>query len=138
MVRQTVGICLILCMVAWLGSLQAQEAGKERVFELRTYVCHEGKLENLHKRFREHTNRLFAKHGITMIGYWTPTDGDAANDTLVYLLAYPSREAATKSWESFKNDPEWKQAYADSHKDGPIVKKVESKFLKSTDYSAIK
>ena len=109
-----------------------------RVFEMRTYTAHPGKLEALHSRFRDHTNRLFVKHGMELVGYWTPTDGERAADTLVYILAYPSREAREKSWEGFRNDPEWQRAFEESHKDGPLVKQVESVFLAPTDYSPIK
>ena len=115
----------------------AQE-GKERVFELRIYTTHPGKLDDLHKRFRDHTNRLFEKHGMQLVGYWTPTDGDEAANTLIYLLAYPSREAREKSWQGFRDDEEWKKVFQESHADGPIVQKVESKFLAPTDYSPIK
>ena len=116
----------------------------ERFFEMRTYIAHVGKLADLHKRFREHTNRLFQKHGMTLVGYWTPvadakgqTTPEAAN-TLVYILAYPSREAREKSWKDFMADPDWQAAYKESHKNGPLVDKVISQFLKPTDYSPIK
>jgi hypothetical protein len=122
------------------GSRSSAEssAKADRVFEMRIYTAHPGKLEALHKRFREHTNFLFVKHGMEPVGYWTPTDGEQAANTLVYILAYPSRESAEKSWKAFRDDPEWKAAYAESHKDGPIVMKVESKFLAPVDYSPIR
>lgn len=110
-------------------------AEDSRCFEMRTYHTHPGKLEALHKRFREHTNKLFEKHGMTLIGYWVPDDRE---NTLVYILAYPSREARDKAWDGFRNDPEWKKAFAESRVDGPIVEKVESVFLEATDYSPIK
>ena len=69
-----------------------------RVFELRTYYCHPGRLEALNKRFREHTNALFVKHGMQLVGYWMPIDKP---DVLVYVLAYPSREAAVKAWAAY-------------------------------------
>jgi len=116
--------------------LKKEESG--RVFELRIYTTHPGKLNDLHKRFRDHTNRLFVKHGMSLIAYYTPTDGDEAKNTLVYLLAYPNRAARDKAWDAFKNDPEWKKAFKESRADGPIVKKVENKFLKPTDYSPIR
>ncbi|HUF62931.1 MAG TPA: NIPSNAP family protein [Verrucomicrobiales bacterium] len=106
----------------------------QRCFELRTYYTHPGKLEDLHKRFREHTNALFVKHGMTLVGYWTPDDKP---EVLIYLLAYPSREAREKAWKGFMEDPVWKKAYEESHKDGPIVMKVESEFLQATDYSPL-
>src|SRR4051812_15647882 len=116
----------------------AEEKGKERVFELRTYTAAEGKLDALNARFRDHTNKLFVKHGMELIGYWTPTDGEKSKNTLVYILAYPSREARDASWKAFSADPEWKAAREASEKDGKIVAKTESVFLKPTDYSPMK
>ena len=116
----------------------AADEKKERVFELRTYTAAEGKLDALHARFRDHTNKLFTKHGMEMIGYWTPTDGEKAKNTLVYMLAFPSREAADKSWQEFRDDPEWKAAAAESEKNGKLVTKVERVFMKPTDYSPMK
>lgn len=106
-----------------------------RVFEMRTYICHEDKLEDLHARFRNNTNRLFVKHGMQLVGYWVPQE---KKDTLVYILAYPSREAREKSWEAFKIDPEWKKIFAESRRDGPIVMKVINQVMDPTDYSLIK
>lgn len=113
-------------------------AAGERCFEMRTYTAAPGKLEALHARFRDHTNALFAKHGMTMVGYWTPTDGETAKDTLVYILAYPNRAARDASWEAFQKDAEWQKAKAESEVNGPLVVKVVSVFLKPTDYSPLK
>ena len=109
----------------------------DRVYELRTYTTHDGKLDELHMRFRNHTNALFVKHGMTLIGYWTPTAGDEANNTLIYVLAHPSREAAKESWSAFSKDPVWREVYAKSREDGPINAKVESVFMQATDYSPL-
>ena len=109
-----------------------------RFFELRTYHAAEGKLDALHARFRDHTNALFTKHGITMIGYWTPADGDAAKKTLVYILAYPSREAREASWKAFQADPDWVKAKTESEVNGKLVDKVDSVYLNPTDYSPLK
>ncbi len=119
------------------------EAGKQpsarRVFELRTYITNEGKLNDLHKRFHDHTCSLLKKHGAELVGFWTPLDEkDGKGEKLVYLVAFPSREAAKKTWDSFGADPEWRKAYAESHKDGVLVKKVESVFLEPTEYSEMK
>jgi NIPSNAP protein len=113
----------------------AKPAATGRVFEMRTYYCHPGRLEALNKRFRDHTTRLFTKHGMENIGYWVPTDKP---DVLVYILAYPSREAATASWAAFRADPEWNTARTASEADGPIVQKVESVYMTATDYSPMK
>ncbi len=137
------GILTGLIIAALLGypgpdSVAAAIDASERVFELRTYHTNPGKLEDLHTRFRDHTNALFVKHDMSLIGYWTPTEGDAANDTLIYLLAHDSRESARASWEAFFNDPEWKAAHAESNEHGKIVKGLESVFMTSTDYSPIR
>ena len=105
-----------------------------RCFEMRTYHTNPGKLDALHERFNDHTNALFVKHGMTLVGYWTPEDQP---ETLVYILAYPSREARDASWKAFGADPDWKAAFAASRKDGKLVNKVESVFLKATRYSPI-
>ena len=117
--------------------VRAPAAGP-KVFELRTYHTHPGRLEALHARFRDHTCRLFKKHGMELVGFWTPqADQKGKGETLVYLLAFPSREAAAASWQAFHDDPEWKAAKDASEKDGPIVKVVESVFLDPTGYSPI-
>mgnify|MGYP001216543683 CR=1 FL=1 len=133
---------LFTCILLGLQSTSVEAAKKktDRFFELRTYTTHEGQLDNLHKRFRDHTNRIFKKHGMELVGYWTPVDGAAAKNTLTYILAYPSRAARDKSWKAFMKDPEWQKVFKQSHVDagGKIVKKVQSTFLSPTDYSAIK
>ena len=109
-----------------------------RCFELRTYYTAPGKLEALNARFRDHTCALFKQHGMEVVGFWLPTEQPATGEKLVYLLAYPSREAATQSWKDFSNDPEWKKVRAESEANGKIVLKVESVFLAATDYSPLK
>ena len=113
-------------------------AQSNRVFELRTYTAAPGQLDALHKRFRDHTVKLFTKHGMTHVGYWTPADAPLSENTLTYVLAHQSREAAKKSWEGFRSDPEWIKARDASEKDGRLALKVESIFLNPTDYSPIK
>ncbi len=105
-----------------------------RVFEMRVYYAAPGKLEALNARFRDHTTKLFEKHGMTNVGYFTPV-GDNKEGKLVYFLAYPSKDARAASWKAFAADPDWKKAQADSEKDGRLVTKVEQKFLNTTDFS---
>ena len=109
-----------------------------RVFELRTYTATPGKIDALHARFCDHTIKLFEKHHMTVIGFWRPTDEQQAKQQLVYLLAFPSQEAAAKSWKDFQADLEWKALKAASEKDGRIVEKIDSVFLNPTDYSPLK
>lgn len=112
-------------------SIRADEH-QEKIFELRTYYAHPGKLDALHARFRDHTVGLFEKHGMTNVGYWVPTAND--EQILVYLLAYPNREAREASWKGFLADPEWKAAYAKSTDGGKLVRKVDKVFLHPTLY----
>ena len=104
-----------------------------RVYEMRIYYAPAGKLDDLNKRFRDHTLRLFEKHGIENIGYWTPIDN--TNNALIYVLAHASREAAKKSWADFFADPDWKAAHKASEANGKLVSKIESYFMQVTDYS---
>ena len=114
----------------------AQSAGT--VFELRTYTAPDGKLADLNKRFRDHTRRIFDKHAMKSIGYWTPQDSPLSQNTLIYILQHPNREAAKKNWAEFQADPEWQKVSAESQVNGRIVSKVDSVFMEATDYSAIK
>ena len=108
------------------------------VFELRIYHTHPGRLDALNARFRNHTTRIFERHGMVNVGYWTTQSGQERDNQLVYILRHKSRDAAKASWDAFRQDPEWVKARAESEKDGPIVQKVESIFLDAVDYSRIK
>jgi len=105
------------------------------VFELRIYHVYEGKLDDLLRRFRDHTISIFARHGIKSVAYWTPTDAPLKGNTLVYILAHPSREAATANWNSFRADPEWQSVRDKSEANGKLVEKIDSTFLALTDFS---
>jgi NIPSNAP protein len=105
------------------------------VYELRVYHCFEGKLPDLHRRFREHTMKIFEKHGMKNIAYWTPMDDPQKSNTLIYIIAHPSREAAAENWKAFRDDPEWQEVQKASEANGKIVEKVDSTFLTLTDFS---
>jgi hypothetical protein len=121
-----------------IGSAGASERSPARVFEIRTYTTAPGKLADLHKRFREHTMKLFERHGMTNIGYWSPQDSPLADNTLIYVLSHESRDAAKKSWAAFGADPQWQRVKQASEANGPIVTKVEAIFMDATDYSPMK
>jgi hypothetical protein len=104
------------------------------VFEVRTYIASAGKLDALHARFRDHTIRIFARHGMKSIAYWVP---DNQRNTIVYIIQHESREAAAANWKAFLSDPEWVKVAADSNVDGNIVARVDSYFASATDYSPI-
>jgi hypothetical protein len=110
----------------------------KRVFELRTYTAPEGKLGELEKRFRDHTIRIFNKHGMKSVGYWVPQDAPDSQNTLIYILEHQNRDAAKKNWADFTADPEWQKVSAESQVNGRIVSKVVSVFMEPTDFSPIK
>jgi hypothetical protein len=105
------------------------------VYELRVYHTYPGKLDDLLTRFRDHTMRLFEKHGMRNIAYWTPTDDPLKGNALFYVIAHPSRDAATANWKSFVDDPEWQMVRDKSEANGKLVEKVDSTFLVLSDFS---
>ena len=121
-----------------LPSTAVHAQADHRVFELRKYTAPEGKLGELQARFRNHTIRIFNNHHMTSIGYWVPQDAPDSQNTLIYVLAHPSREAAKKNWAEFQDDPEWQKVSTESQVNGRIVTKVESTFMDPTDFSQIK
>ncbi len=104
-----------------------------RFFEMRVYYAHPGKLADLENRFRTNTTRIFEKHGMTNIGYWLPLENP--ENKLIYILAYPSREARDASWKAFGSDPEWKEVASKSEENGKLVAKVDQLYMETTDYS---
>jgi hypothetical protein len=108
-----------------------------RVYELRTYTTEPGRLPALHARFRDHTIKLFEKHGMQNGMYWVPTDEKLKDNTLIYFVSHASQAAADKSWKDFISDPEWNKAREASEKDGKIVAKAERQYMTLTDYSPV-
>ena len=124
---------------ATTGAPSASLAKNSRCFELRTYYAAPGKLEELHARFRNHTLKLFKKHGMEVVGFWGPTDKDKGSEnTLVYILAFPGREARDKSWSAFRADPDWQVVLKESEKNGKLTEKIDSVIMMATDYSPLK
>ena len=107
------------------------------IYELRTYEAALGKMQALQDRFAAHTVRLFGKHGMTIVGFWTPMIGEWSNQ-LIYLLGYADLAAREQSWAGFLADPEWIRARADSEKDGPLVARLRNQILKPTAFSPLK
>ncbi|HLJ11881.1 MAG TPA: NIPSNAP family protein [Planctomycetaceae bacterium] len=133
-------VCGLMCgavgVVAYsAGFSQGEEKAANRVYELRTYTTEPGRLPALNARFRDHTMRLFEKHGIRNVMYWVPVDEKLKDNTLIYVVSHASLDAAKKSWDEFVNDAEWKKARDESEKDGKIVSKVDRQYMTLTDYS---
>ena len=138
----TIAAALLLgTILGWSTATLRADAEKEGlVYELRTYTTFDGRLPALNDRFKNHTMKLFEKHGMKNIVYCTPVDNDGkpVDNKLVYLLAHKSQTAAKSSFAAFVKDPEWVAARDASEKDGKIVTKLESQFLVPTDYSPMK
>jgi len=124
---------LAVSAVAPLSS--AAETSGNKCYEMRVYYAPEGKLDALHTRFRDHTTKLFEKHGMTNVGYWVPLEN--TENKLVYLLSYPDKAARDASWKAFQADPDWVAAKSKSEENGKLVAKVENRFLTPTDFSTI-
>jgi len=107
-----------------------------RLLEMRTYYANPGKLEDIHKRFRDHTMRIFAKHGMTVIGFWGPVyKKDGSENRLTYLLAFKDRAERDAKWKEFATDPEWQKVSKESEANGKLLEKIDSVFLYDTDYA---
>jgi len=134
---QTLPAAGLLPATAWAasGTKPSGDLPATTVFELRVYHCFEGKLPDLLKRFREHTTKLFERHGMKNLAYWTPLDDRAKSTTLIYVLAHASREAAAASWKAFQADPEWIAVRDKYEENGKIVEKVDSTYMTKTDFS---
>lgn len=120
----------------WAAARQANSASSQGgVFELRIYHAAPGKLADLEARFRDHTIKIFDRHGLKSVAYWTPIDEPEKSNTLIYILQHPSREAAAANWKSFQDDPEWKAVREKSEANGKLVEKVDSTYMELTDFS---
>jgi hypothetical protein len=134
---QAISATAILQTAGAMSAKAETKVTKDTVYELRVYHCYDGKLDDLLARFRNHTTRIFEKHGMRNVAYWTPLDEPLKGRTLFYILAHTSREAAEASWKQFREDPEWIQVQKASEANGKLVEKADSTFLSLTDFSPV-
>jgi hypothetical protein len=135
---QSISAAAFVSPSLWAGARQGGEksgATSTTVYELRIYHAAPGKLVDLLARFREHTIKLFDRHGMKSVAYWTPVDEPEKSNTLIYILQHPSREAAETNWKAFRDDPEWKGVKEKSEENGSLVEKVDSTFMELTTFS---
>lgn len=133
MKRTILSLGILLVAILWANGLVGQTATPDtRCYELRIYHCNKGKLNDLNRRFRNHTTKLFEKHGMTNVGYWTPLDNP--DEKLYYVLSYPNRASREASWAAFMADTTWQRVWKESEVNGAIISKIESIFLKTTDF----
>jgi len=136
-------ICVLSAAAAYAQPPAAPEAAPSpslkstgRLLELRTYYANPGKLEDIHKRFRDHTMRIFAKHGMTVVGFWGPVyKKDGSENKLTYLLSFKDRAERDAKWREFGSDPEWQKVSKESEANGKLLEKIDSVFLYDTDYA---
>src|SRR5437667_12713935 len=136
---QSLPAITLLPAAEWLASAQdkpGSATSTTTVYELRVYHAYEGKLDDLLRRFREHTVKLVEKHGIKNVAYWAPLDEPLKGRTLIYILEHPSREAATANWQAFRDDPEWQSARDKSEANGKLVEKGDWAFMALKDFAA--
>jgi hypothetical protein len=129
------GMGAMMMMSAASAGAQSDGASDTVVYELRVYHAIEGRLDDLLRRFRDHTVTLFTRHGLKSVAYWTPTDEPLKGRTLVYILEHPSRAAAAANWKSFQADPEWVKVKGESEAKGQLVEKIDSTYMTMTDFS---
>ena len=120
-----------LLVLTFTGSFaQAQD---KAVYELRTYLTNDGKLDDLNARFKDHTIAFFDKYGMESVGYWIPVD---TPNTLIYIIRHKSMDAAKQSWANFSADEDWKVVAIETNKNGAIlVEAPHSVYMTATDYS---
>jgi hypothetical protein len=128
-------LCSRVLWAATEGNNPESAQGSTAVYELRVYHAAPGKMPDLLTRFRDHTIKLFEKHGIESVAYWSPLDEPEKSNTLIYIVRHPSREAADANWKSFRDDPNWQSVRDKSEANGKLVEKVDSTFMALTDFS---
>lgn len=129
---KTISITVLVALLVGVSAL-ALAAPDTRCYELRIYYAAPGKLDALKARFRDHTLKLFENHGFVNVGYWTPLDNP--ENKLIYVISSVSREAHDKAWKEFGADPEWNKVRTETEANGKLVTKVDSIYLKATDFS---
>jgi hypothetical protein len=120
-----------------LAQVNEVKADSNRLFELRIYHAVPGKVPALESRFRDTTSKLLAKHGLRVVGYWIPQDAPAWDNTFIFMLAHSSMEEAKKNWDAMRADPDF-QAMVKSEQITKLVEKVDSTYMRPTDFSAMK
>ena len=127
-------ICRVLAC-GFILSFLAKSDASAIVYEMRIYTAKEGKLEALHKRFREHTVKYYMKHGVEPIGFWVARDTPKSQNTIVYILRHQKMEAAGYFWRWMREDKGWQKALKDSEKNGPLADEPTVVYMNATDYS---
>lgn len=125
--------------MVWADNLNDHKKPKSSgIFQLRTYHCLPGKIENIQTRFRDHTRDLFDKQGLKNYPYWLTVEKDGVQPKLVYLLGHDSKEAFNASFDRFRVDPDWVKVRDASEAPGKIVEKIDAVFYTALPFSPMK
>ena len=128
-------VCIVHSFSLFAADNNSHQNAVSKVYEMRTYHTHDGKLDALHARFRDHTHEIFGRLGMKVVAYWTPTKSPDSENTLIYILEHDSEQDAKNKWETFIADPDWVKAYKKSKINGDLVKTIDVVFLHKTDFS---
>jgi len=105
----------------------------EVLYEYRVYEAAPGKMAALQKRFETTTLPIFARHGITLLGFWIPISGD--NSELHYIVEWPDYDTMSRTWAAFRADEEWIAARHESDKDGALVVRVRNQLWRMAPFA---
>ena len=121
-------------------ALAEQQRAASQVYELRVYTTLPGKRPALEDRFRYHTSKMFERAGMTNVGYWNAATGDNAEETFIYLLAYPSREARDQMWEELGTYEDFQEIIIAVERDDErkLIENIEARILEPTSYSGLR
>ncbi|MGH9775831.1 MAG: NIPSNAP family protein [Candidatus Acidiferrales bacterium] len=136
------GIALVsfaagVLVTAGLLHVNQVRADSNRIFDLRIYHAVPGRLPALEARFRDKTSKLLAKHNLNVVGYWVSENAPGSDDRFIWVVAHASHEEAKKNWAAMGADPEF-QELIKAEQAEKLVDKVESTYMRPTDFSAIK
>jgi hypothetical protein len=138
------GIAFGVAGVGW-GYAQQQKQKVQGFYELRIYTAQPGKRDALAERFASRTAAIYARHGVTNVGYWIPQQSDpevgiSAENSFIYIRAYPSKEERDKRLKARGDDPEFAEVVTKAERDPNtklIVKVHNIDMLPHGTYSAI-
>jgi hypothetical protein len=108
--------------LAGMGWGFAQQKNAVGFFELRVYTAQPGKRDALAARFATRTAAIYARHGITNVGYWIPQESDpelgiSAENTFIYMRGYPSKEERDRRLKAARDDPEFAEVVLKQERD---------------------
>jgi hypothetical protein len=125
--------------MVWAKGLNAAKSPRPSgVFQLRTYHLLPGRLDAIQARFRDHTQALFEKQGLSNYPYWITVEKEGVQSKLVYFIGHQNKEEFNAAFGRFVADPEWIKVRDASEVSGKIVEKIDSHFYTALPFSPMK